>query len=801
MAEALGHPRLGYYRTRPAAWAPPATSRPRRKSPRCSASCWAPGSPSAGWRWAGPPPVQPRRAGPRPRHLDGRCAARHARRAGLPRRARPASRRDQRAAARRAASGARPASRRPGTSASTTCRPARSLLVANEFFDALPVRQFEKTPRGWAERMVGLAPDGETLRLGAGARRHAVRAVAARCAGRRAGRDLRSGPRARRRDRRARSARDGGWALIVDYGYESGDQAPRCRPCAAIAAPASSTGPARPTSARMSISPPCAAAAGAPTFGPVAQGDFLRRLGIVQRAETLKARADEAQRGAIDAALARLIAPDQMGTLFRVLAVGDGRSAAPAGFSEPPDMIEAPHACRPRRRARIASSPAAAASAPASIRRSTAATARAISSDNVRENRRRAAGRFGRRERELLTVHQIHSTDVLTVARAALDLARRAQGRCAGDRPAGRRAGRAGRRLRAGAAGRCRGAGVIGAAHAGWKGALAGVVEADDRRHGEARRAGASACAPRSVPASAATPTRSGRSSPRRSSRRTRPTRASSAHAPRAGHFLFDLAGYLTHRIAHGRRRGRAPPATTRWPATRRFLQLSPQHAAGRARLWTGPVGDRAQRTDVPYLIILVFCCLLGMIATCVHAVMRRCVMLLLLAGCVPPPQALRARRPPATPPSRRQAGQDRAGDRARPPTCRRDGRAGRGGAGRSSCSPTASSPRVQPAPAPIQVDRRHEHARCRSSTGIEIQIEWYASTGAPQASQDPAISTHARRDRRTIAEASDRLVSRIAQQAAPRVATLIGKPPTFQARSPGQVAAGVSVPTPGAAP
>ncbi len=39
------------------------------------------------------------------------------------------------------------------------------LLVANEFFDALPVRQFEKTARGWTERMVGLAADGETLRL------------------------------------------------------------------------------------------------------------------------------------------------------------------------------------------------------------------------------------------------------------------------------------------------------------------------------------------------------------------------------------------------------------------------------------------------------------------------------------------------------------------------------------------------------------------------------------------------------------------------------------------------------------
>ena len=43
-----------------------------------------------------------------------------------------------------------------------------------------------------------------------------------------------------------------------------------------------------------------------------------------------------AARAAIDAASARLIAPDQMGTLFRVLAVGDDRSAAPVGFSDTP---------------------------------------------------------------------------------------------------------------------------------------------------------------------------------------------------------------------------------------------------------------------------------------------------------------------------------------------------------------------------------------------------------------------------------------------------------------------------------
>jgi NADH dehydrogenase [ubiquinone] 1 alpha subcomplex assembly factor 7 len=62
----------------------------------------------------------------------------------------------------------------------------------------------------------------------------------------------------------------------------------------------------------------------------------LRRLGLAERARALKARASEAQRAAIDAASARLIASDQMGTLFRVLAVGDDRSAAPAGFSDIP---------------------------------------------------------------------------------------------------------------------------------------------------------------------------------------------------------------------------------------------------------------------------------------------------------------------------------------------------------------------------------------------------------------------------------------------------------------------------------
>jgi hypothetical protein len=96
----------------------------------------------------------------------------------------------------------------------------------------------------------------------------------------------------------------------------------------------------------------------------------------------------------------------------------------------------------------------------------------------------------------------------------------------------------------------------------------------------------------------------------------------------------------------------------------------------------------------------------------------------------------------------------------------------------------------VQPAEAPLQVGG--VMSTRDSGDGIEIQVDWRVE-GQP-ATQAPAVTrTHTRPE--DYAEASDRLVSRIAQQAAPRIATLIGRAPAFQPRSPGQVAAGVSVP------
>ena len=98
----------------------------------------------------------------------------------------------------------------------------------------------------------------------------------------------------------------------------------------------------------------------------------------------------------------------------------------------------------------------------------------------------------------------------------------------------------------------------------------------------------------------------------------------------------------------------------------------------------------------------------------------------------------------------------------------------------------------VQPAQAPLKVAGATSTRDAGFGLGIEIQIEWYLLGSG--SIQGPAVSKTVAKPE-DIADGNDRLVSRIAQQAAPRIATLMGKPPTVEARAPGQVAAGVNTP------
>ncbi|MEE1657986.1 SAM-dependent methyltransferase [Microvirga sp. CF3062] len=195
------------------------------------------------------------------------------------------------------------------------------LLVANEFFDALPVRQFLATERGWCERLVGidserlifgLRPEPEPA-LGKPLRLHDVLewpATSVDIMGTLAG----------------RLAQDGGAALILDYGYWGpafGDTLQALKnhhPVDPLEEPGEADLTAHVDFHRLAQA---AAAQGTRAHGIVTQGDFLQALGIEARAKALKTRATVAQAADIDGALARLTerGPTGMGELFKVLAV------------------------------------------------------------------------------------------------------------------------------------------------------------------------------------------------------------------------------------------------------------------------------------------------------------------------------------------------------------------------------------------------------------------------------------------------------------------------------------------------
>ena len=80
--------------------------------------------------------------------------------------------------------------------------------------------------------------------------------------------------------------------------------------------------------------PALAAAAskvGAAVFGPTTQADFLEDLGAIQRIEQLATRHPDAAQD-LRSRLDRLISPDQMGTLFKVLAIVPKTALKPPGF-------------------------------------------------------------------------------------------------------------------------------------------------------------------------------------------------------------------------------------------------------------------------------------------------------------------------------------------------------------------------------------------------------------------------------------------------------------------------------------
>ncbi|GLQ33838.1 ATP synthase subunit beta [Amylibacter marinus] len=203
-------------------------------------------------------------------------------------------------------------------------------LVANEFFDCLPVRQFRKTDKGWQEQMIGaegehlhfvlggLAPDGmfpDRLRDSMIEISPSATALCAAIAD--------------------HIAALSGAALIIDYGTwgEMGDSFQAIKGQKKIS-PLADPGRADLTAHVNFRTLADAAQSKAQVSELVPQGLLLERLGITQRAQSLAQNMRPQELEAHISAHRRLTHPEEMGQLFKALAITPRGSKQPAGFSE-----------------------------------------------------------------------------------------------------------------------------------------------------------------------------------------------------------------------------------------------------------------------------------------------------------------------------------------------------------------------------------------------------------------------------------------------------------------------------------
>jgi NADH dehydrogenase [ubiquinone] 1 alpha subcomplex assembly factor 7 len=212
------------------------------------------------------------------------------------------------------------------------------LLVANEFLDALPIRQFVRGTVHWRERLVAL--DGEdrlvfvdgpetpaaSLLVPPAIRDGAARGMVV---------EICPPAVALASALGRRLARWPGAALFIDFGYYPSAPGPTLRafqrhgPAEILAAPGTADLTADVDFAAFAGA---AHAGGAEVHGPLPQGRFLSTLGAELRLAALRARATPAQRQALDSGVSRLLDPNEMGTLFKAIALVSPGQPLPPGF-------------------------------------------------------------------------------------------------------------------------------------------------------------------------------------------------------------------------------------------------------------------------------------------------------------------------------------------------------------------------------------------------------------------------------------------------------------------------------------
>ncbi len=193
------------------------------------------------------------------------------------------------------------------------------LVIANEFFDALPIRQFERKNEQWFERMIGWDNMQNTLVF---TRTDAPFDMSARVVPADAGiTEMSEEAEAIMEVLCTHIKRHGGAMAVIDYGYEGGSgintlQAVKQHKYSdMLKAPGESDITAHVDFSKLAA---IAKTSGLQSMGVLTQREFLLGMGAEIRAQTLCKALDGAQKKSIIEGLTRLISPQQMGTLFKV---------------------------------------------------------------------------------------------------------------------------------------------------------------------------------------------------------------------------------------------------------------------------------------------------------------------------------------------------------------------------------------------------------------------------------------------------------------------------------------------------
>ena len=207
------------------------------------------------------------------------------------------------------------------------------LIVANEFFDALPIHQLVRAADGWFERMVGL--DGDAFTFGAGKERmdHLVPQGWARAS---QGSMIETSPAAAAvmGELAQRLANQGGAAIIFDYGHSelrAGTTLQALKSHQKVD-PFDHPGDADITAhVDFELLLNTARQHGADVMGVQMQGEWLRQMGIDTRTEALQRR-NPGEHDKIKRQRDRLVESSQMGSLFKVLGICGRRWPYGVGF-------------------------------------------------------------------------------------------------------------------------------------------------------------------------------------------------------------------------------------------------------------------------------------------------------------------------------------------------------------------------------------------------------------------------------------------------------------------------------------